>query len=162
MRDTPCSSGCRPRRNPLRCEPSCKGRSGSRESWVDRQGQESARPLRTQKTHKSSRALAGKRAEAGLQARSGRLSTDARQWILLGAETTRTCSSRSDRHLRQETSREAWTGAYPPTFPGGLLLTPSSIGNPPGLNRMQNTSLCAPLRIRADTNESQKQSQNVG
>src|SRR6185437_16025748 len=157
MRDSPCLSGCRPHRSPLRCEPSCRGRSGSHESWEDRRARGSIRRLRIQKMRRSSQVPAGRRAEVGLRAQNGRPSAVARRWPSHDAEMTRRYSSRVERHLRQETSRGVWKGAYLPTSPSGLLLTASSTGDPPGLNRTQNTSSCAPLRVWADTNESQKQ-----
>ena len=69
----------RPPGNPWRCGPSCTGRSGSRENWEDRRAQGSIRRARNQKTRRSSRAPAGRRAEAGPPARNDLPSASARR-----------------------------------------------------------------------------------
>src|ERR1039458_10293984 len=57
-----CSLRCRLPGNPLRCAPFCTGHSESHENWGDRRAQGSTRRARSQKTRKSFRAPADRRA----------------------------------------------------------------------------------------------------
>src|ERR1700733_15118756 len=137
MRGNLCSLRSQPPGSLLRCGPSCIERSGSRANWGDRPERGSIRRARNQKMRRSSRAPADRQAEPDRPSRNDNLSANVRRWLALGGETTRKCSFRSDRRLRQGRNKAVCSDAYLPAYLGCPELTPSSISDPPKSNRTQ-------------------------
>src|SRR6202161_2098907 len=137
MRGNLCSLRSQPPGNPLRCEPFCIERSGSRANSGDRPARGSIRRARNQKMRRSFRAPAGRQAEPDRRPRNDPLSANVPRSLALGGETTRRCGFRSDRRLRQGTNKVVCRDAHLPAYPGCPELTPSSISDPPRTNRTQ-------------------------
>src|SRR5579862_6201603 len=135
------SSGFQPFGNPSRCEPSCTRHSGSHENSGDRRARGSIRRARNQKMRRSSRVLAGTRAEDGRLPRNGLLSANVRRSLVFGGGTRRRYTIRSDRRLRQGTNKGVCPVAHLPAYPSGLKPMPSSISEPPTLNSVEEPSL---------------------
>jgi hypothetical protein len=124
-----CSSRSRPLGNPLRCGPFCTGRSGNRGSPGDRQARESIRRARNQKTRRSSRGLAGRRAKP-VSHRETMLFPQVTGNRLRPVQKRRVGSStRWDCRSGQDTNREVCLGAYPRAYPVGPKSTPYSISD---------------------------------